>query len=99
MEPEYLKEKDAAVYLGLAVQSLRNRRTKGQPPKYYRLGKSVRYRIEDLQAFARPIEPAASVRGSIGTAKASKSAFRYRTHFPTLKYFGARPRQRLLRKD
>lgn len=44
-------EKQAAEYLGLAVATLQQRRHKGRMPRYFKIGKTVRYSIEDLDAF------------------------------------------------
>jgi hypothetical protein len=46
-----LNEHDAAKYVGLAVQTLRNKRFRGEPPIYYKISRSVRYRVEDLEKF------------------------------------------------
>jgi hypothetical protein len=46
-----VNEHDAAAYVGLAVQSLRNRRFRGEQPPFFKIGRSVRYRIEDLEEF------------------------------------------------
>ena len=54
-----LKERKAATVISVAVQTLRNRRSQGLPPKYVKIGKSVRYRPEDLRKFIndRVIDP------------------------------------------
>jgi hypothetical protein len=46
-----IDEKKAAEFLGLAVQTLRNRRHKRLPPAYVKLGRSVRYQMDDLKDF------------------------------------------------
>lgn len=46
-----VNEKQAAAYLGLAVQTLRNRRFLRKPPTYYKVGCAVRYRVRDLEAY------------------------------------------------
>lgn len=51
MNEQVLKEDDAAEYLGLAVQTLRNRRLERKPPNYLKIGRSVRYRMRDLEAY------------------------------------------------
>jgi hypothetical protein len=48
-----LNEHGAARYVGLAVQTLRNKRFRGEPPVYYKISRSVRYRVEDLEAFLK----------------------------------------------
>ena len=44
-------EEAAAEYLGLAVQTLRNRRLERKPPNYLKIGRSVRYRMRDLEDY------------------------------------------------
>ena len=44
-------EKKAAKTMGVAVQTLRNWRHLRKGPAYIKLGRSVRYRIEDLLDF------------------------------------------------
>lgn len=51
LQDNVINEKEAATYLGLAVQTLRNRRFTRQPPPYLKLGKSVRYQIQDLDEY------------------------------------------------
>jgi predicted DNA-binding transcriptional regulator AlpA len=48
---QLIPEPEAARILGLSVHTLRGRRAKCQPPRYLKLGKSVRYRLSDLQEF------------------------------------------------
>ena len=54
-------EKKAAVIMGLAVQTLRNWRHYGQGPAYLKLGKSVRYDLQDIEVYLqkRKIDPEA----------------------------------------
>jgi predicted DNA-binding transcriptional regulator AlpA len=54
-----LKDTEAAEMLGLHPQTLRNRRSKGEGPPYYKIGRSVRYWSEDLISYIRErkIEP------------------------------------------
>ena len=56
MEP-LLNEHEAARLLRISVQTLRNWRFSRTGPKYYKVGRTVRYDPSDLRAFARPIEP------------------------------------------
>jgi hypothetical protein len=49
---ETLDERQAAQVLGLAVQSLRNRRCKRQGPPYVKIGGRVVYLLADLQGFS-----------------------------------------------
>jgi len=53
---ELLTERDVARITGLSVASVRRWRLFKQGPKYMKIGASVRYRIEDVQAWleARP---------------------------------------------
>ena len=44
-------EGPAAEYLGLAVQTMRNRRLERKPPNYLKIGRSVRYRVRDLEDY------------------------------------------------
>lgn len=47
-----LTEVEAAAYLNVAVQTVRNWRWRSTGPKYYRVGeRCVRYKYRDLQAF------------------------------------------------
>lgn len=44
---------EAALFLGLSVRTLELWRQKGLGPKYLRLGHSIRYDIDDLNAYLR----------------------------------------------
>ena len=46
-----LNEYEASKYLGLSVITLRNWRCYRKGPKYMKLGRAVRYRIEDLDEY------------------------------------------------
>ena len=48
----YIKDSDAAKYLGLSVHTLRDYRRKKTGPKFHKLGRAVRYTTEDLDAWA-----------------------------------------------
>jgi excisionase family DNA binding protein len=48
---QLLTEKEAAQRLGLSVSTLQQRRFRGRLPAFVKLGKAVRYRPEDLDAF------------------------------------------------
>jgi len=48
-----IREKEAAKILNLSVQTLRNWRHLKKGPAYLKLGRSVRYRPEDLYEFAQ----------------------------------------------
>ena len=45
------KKKEAAAKLGWKVSTLQQRRHKGLPPRYVKIGRSVRYREEDIEAY------------------------------------------------
>ena len=59
-----LDEFDAAETLGVSVHTLRRRRHLGKPPKYVKLSRSVKYRLEDLAEWVNQsvIEPARRVK-------------------------------------
>ena len=46
-----LTEKEAAAKLGWKVSNLQQRRHRGLPPPYVKIGRSVRYREEDIEAY------------------------------------------------
>jgi excisionase family DNA binding protein len=46
-----LKTKDAAEYLGLSVRTLENWRYQGRGPKCVLMGRTVRYDLQDLDAW------------------------------------------------
>jgi hypothetical protein len=48
---ETLIDKIAAKKIGVAVQTLRNWRHQRRGPAYLKLGRSVRYRLDDLNKF------------------------------------------------
>lgn len=48
----FLDTQEAAGHLGLSVSWLNQLRHRGGGPRYYRLGRSIRYLHEDLQAWA-----------------------------------------------
>jgi predicted DNA-binding transcriptional regulator AlpA len=47
----YLREQDVSEITGIAVQTLRNNRSLGNGIPYFKIGRSVRYLIEDVHAF------------------------------------------------
>jgi len=58
--PQFLiGEKEAANYLGLSVKTLQARRSRHELPKFVKMNRSVRYRLEDLDAFvaAHVVDP------------------------------------------
>jgi hypothetical protein len=50
-EPRYLKERGVSRITGRALQTLRNDRFHGRGIPYYKIGRSVRYKLEDVIAF------------------------------------------------
>ena len=50
-EEEYLKDDEAANFLNLSKQTLRNWRTQGRGPAYSKAGRAVRYSLEDLRRY------------------------------------------------
>jgi len=47
----FLTTQQASEYLGLAVSTLNKWRVYGKGPKFIKLGRAVRYRLDDLTAF------------------------------------------------
>lgn len=56
-----LREKQAAEYLGMSVKTLQAWRFYSKGPKYLKIGRAVRYQVEDLDQFlkASTINPVA----------------------------------------
>jgi len=46
-----LPEPDAAEYIDMSAAYLRQARRRGNGPAYIQIGRSVRYRVSDLDAF------------------------------------------------
>lgn len=44
-------EKQAAAYVNLSVKTLQARRAANKAPAFLKIGRSVRYRLTDLEAF------------------------------------------------
>jgi excisionase family DNA binding protein len=63
-EGRLMTEKEAAEYLHQKVKTLQARRVSGGGAPFVKLGRSVRYRLSDLQQFV-----AANVRTSTAAAK------------------------------
>lgn len=59
---ETLNDVQAAQLLGLSPQTLRNWRTQRKGPPYVKLGRAIRYHLEDLRDYiaSRRIVPEAS---------------------------------------
>lgn len=43
-----VSEREAAYMLGLSVKTLQARRHRHLPPNYYKVGRSIRYKVNDL---------------------------------------------------
>ncbi|ACL06463.1 phage transcriptional regulator, AlpA [Desulfatibacillum aliphaticivorans] len=50
-EAIFITEKQVAQLTGLALSTLRNWRSKGAPPAYHKIGRSVRYNLIDVLLF------------------------------------------------
>jgi len=46
-----LTDYEVAKMIGLSVSATRARRLKGYPPSYLKIGKAVRYRLEDIENY------------------------------------------------
>ena len=46
-----ITEKEAAEYLGLNPRTLRNQRIRGGGSKFVKVGRLVRYRLSDIEAY------------------------------------------------
>ena len=46
-----LNDVGAAAFLGLAVQSLRNARSRREGPPYIKMGRRIVYRVSDLEEY------------------------------------------------
>ena len=57
--PVWVDERRVAGVTGIALQTLRNWRFQGTGPPYFKIGRSVRYRLNDILAFMeeRRIDP------------------------------------------
>lgn len=49
--PEYLSPRQASVYTGFAVSTLEGWRHDATGPKYSQVGRQVRYRLRDIDAW------------------------------------------------
>jgi|WetSurMetagenome_2_1015567.scaffolds.fasta_scaffold346352_2 hypothetical protein len=49
--PPVMNERDAAMYTGMSAFYLRSARCKGKGPAFLRLGRSIRYRVSDLDEW------------------------------------------------
>lgn len=48
---QYLTEIQVSEFTGFALPTLRNWRFCGKGPVYYKIGRSVRYKLEDVASF------------------------------------------------
>jgi len=66
MSEKLMNEHEAAQYLGLSVFTLRAWRSQRRGPVFVRLGRAVRYRPDDLEAFLNEaaVEPLGDVTSS-----------------------------------
>jgi excisionase family DNA binding protein len=48
---EYITDREVARRLGLAVATLRGWRSAGEGPPFYRFGRAVRYRLDEVEAW------------------------------------------------
>ena len=53
MSPAFLSERDAARYVAMSIHFLRQNRQRGCGPSYVRLGRAIRYRVLDLEAWLK----------------------------------------------
>lgn len=58
MTDRLLKDTEAAVILGLSMNTLVNWRCQGKGPEFVKLGRAVRYRMSDLQKYIVALEGA-----------------------------------------
>jgi predicted DNA-binding transcriptional regulator AlpA len=49
-----LRQREAATLLHLSERTLERFRVSGTGPKFVRLGRSIRYRLTDIEAFIAP---------------------------------------------
>ena len=52
MDVEIVREEPAAEIVDLSVSTLQKMRVRGDGPPFLKIGRSVRYRVSDLQAWA-----------------------------------------------
>jgi predicted DNA-binding transcriptional regulator AlpA len=55
----WVDEKRVTELTGIAIQTLRNWRFQGTGPAYFKIGRSVRYRLSDIISYmdARRVDP------------------------------------------
>lgn len=47
----YLTRREAAQYLGVSRRSLDNWATRGEGPRFFKIGRAARYRVSDLESW------------------------------------------------
>lgn len=52
----FFDEKSLAIRVGVSVKTLQSWRTKGEGPKFTKLNRAVRYRLQDISAFERSLK-------------------------------------------
>lgn len=57
LKQKFLTEQEVAEFFSISVDSLRSWRKSGTGPAYYKVGGSIRYRLEDLEDFAVRVAP------------------------------------------
>jgi predicted DNA-binding transcriptional regulator AlpA len=59
MQDHYVNDEKAAAFLGMSPQTLRNWRMLRKGPSYTKLGRCIRYEMNELKAYAeeRKINP------------------------------------------
>jgi len=61
MEPRLLNTEQVASYIGLAKQTITELRVKGGGPKFCKIGRAVRYKREDLDAWIDQFQSVGSI--------------------------------------
>lgn len=51
VKPLYMTTREAADFLGFTAGTLRVWRSQGKGPSYYKVGSTVRYEMDDLEAW------------------------------------------------
>lgn len=51
--PEYLDAAEASIFLNIAPKTLEDWRARGKGPAYNRVGRLIRYNIDELRAWMR----------------------------------------------
>ena len=52
LENTFVPETDAAAFLGLSKRTLQKMRVKGGGPEFRKFGYAVRYKLDDIEAWA-----------------------------------------------